>query len=52
MENLYKDFVYKTSRLVRISLLISATTRSFAGFFAGKLIHKSNRKLFSCINIA
>ena len=33
LENLYKDFLYKTSRLVRISLLISATTRSFAGFF-------------------
>ena len=33
LENLYKDFFYKTSRLVRISLLISATTRSFAGFF-------------------
>ena len=35
LENLYiyKDFFYKTSRLVRISLLISATTRSFAVFF-------------------
>ena len=30
------DFMYKTSRLVRISLLISAITKSFA-FFGGKV---------------
>ena len=40
-------FVYTTLRLVRISLLISAITKSFA-FFSGKLFYKSNRKLFSC----
>ena len=34
-----------------ISLLISAITKSFM-FFLGKLIYKSNRKLFSCICIA
>ena len=45
-----QDFVFKTSRLVRISLLISAK-KSFA-FFLGKLIYKSNRKLFSYVCIA
>ena len=44
-------FVYTTLRLVRISLLISAITKSFA-FFSGKLFYKSNRKLFSCVCIA
>ena len=43
-------FVYTTLRLVRISLLINAITKSFA-FFSGKLFHKSNRKLFSCVCI-
>ena len=43
--------VYKTLRLVRISLLISAITKSFA-FFSRKLFYKSNRKLFSCVCIA
>ena len=42
--------LYKTLRLVRISLLISAITKSFA-FFSGKLFYKSNRKLFSCVRI-
>ena len=46
-----QDVVYKTLRLVRISLLISTITKSFA-FFLGKLFYKSNRKLFSCVCIA
>ena len=37
-------FVYTNFRLVRISLFISAITKSFA-FFSGKLFYKSNRKL-------
>ena len=41
-----QDLVYKTLRLVRISLLISAITNSFAFFY------KSNRKRFSCVCIA
>ena len=44
-------FVYTTLRLVRISLLISAITKSFA-FFSRKLFYKSNKKLFSCVCIA
>ena len=40
-----QDFMHRTLRLVRISLLISA----IEGFSSGKLIYKSNRKLFSCI---
>ena len=44
-------FVYTTLRLVRISLLIGAITKSFA-FFSGKLFYKSNGKLFSCVCIA
>ena len=40
-----QDFVYKTSRLVRISLLISAITKSLT-FLGGKLIYKSYRKPF------
>ena len=49
-----QGFVFKTVRLVRIFLLISAITKSFV-FFLGKLICKSNRKhrkLFSRIGIA
>ena len=46
-----QDFVYKTLRLVRISLLIRAITKSFA-FFLGKLFDKSNRKLFFCVCVA
>ena len=43
---MYK-FVNKTSRLVRISPLISALNKleSFA-FLSGKLFHRSNKKLF------
>ena len=51
LENLYKDFLFTTSRLVRTYLLISAITKSFE-LFAGKLVYKSNRKHFSCIYIA
>ena len=40
---------FKISRLVRISLLINAITKSF---FSGKFIYKSNRKRFSYIRIA
>ena len=36
LENLYKDFLFKTSRLVRTYLLISAITKSFE-FFCGKV---------------
>ena len=55
-ETIYKQavsifFVYKTLWLVRISLLISAITKSFA-FFLGKFNLKSKRKLLSCICIA
>ena len=46
-----QDFVYKTLRLVRISLLISTITKSLR-FFSGKLFYKSNKKLFSCVCIA
>ena len=46
-----QDFVDKTLRLVRISLLISTITKSFA-FFLGKLFYKSNRKRFSRVWIA
>ena len=40
------SFVYRTSRLVRISLLISALNKRVFLFFSGKLFHKSNRRLF------
>ena len=43
--------VYKTLRLVRISLLTSAIQRVLR-FFSRKLFYKSNRKLFSCVCIA
>ena len=46
-----QDFVDKTLRLVRTSLLISAVQRVLR-FFSGKLFYKSNRKLFSCVCIA
>ena len=45
------DFGDKALRLVRISLLISATQRVLR-FSSGNLFHKSNRKLFSCFCIA
>ena len=41
-----QDYVYKTSRLVRISLLISAITKNFVVFFSVRLIYTSNRKSF------
>ena len=44
-----KDFVCKTLRLVRISVLISAITKSF---FSGELFYKSNGKLFPGVCIA
>ena len=43
---------YKTSRLVRISLLINALNKRILLFFTGKLFYKSNRKLFSCVCIS
>ena len=46
-----QDFVDKTSRLVRVSLLISAIQRVLR-FVWGKLFYKSNRKPFSCVCIA
>ena len=46
-----RDFVYKTLRLVRISLLIRTVTKSLR-FFSGELFYKSIRKLFSCVCIA
>ena len=46
------SFVYKTSQLVRICLLISALNKRVLLFFAGKLFYKSNRKRFSCVCIS
>ena len=46
------SFVYRTSRLVRISLLVSALNKRVLLFFSGKLFHKSDRKLFSFVCIA
>ena len=46
-----QDFVYKTLRLVRISLLIMTVTKSLR-FFSEELFYKSHRKLFSCACIA
>ena len=43
------SFVYKTSQLVRICLLISALNKRVLLFFSGKLFYKSNRRLFSCV---
>ena len=47
-----QDFVYKTLRLVTISLFISAIQRGVLRFLSGKVFFKSNRKLFSCVCIA
>ena len=44
--------MYKTSRLVRICLLISTLNKRVLLFFSGKLFYKSNRKLFSCVFLA
>ena len=47
-----QSFVYKTSRLVRICLLISALNKKVLLFISGKLFYKSNRKLFFlCLHI-
>ena len=46
------SFVYKTWRLLRISLLINALNKRVLLFSSGKLFYKSNRKLFSCVCIA
>ena len=46
------SFAYKTSWLVRISLLINALNKRVLLFFSGKLFYKSNRKLFSCVCIS
>ena len=46
------SFVYKTLRLVRISLLISVPNKRVLLFFSWKLCHKSNRKLFPCVCIS
>ena len=43
---------YKTSRLVRISVLINALNKRILLFFTGKLFYKSNRKRFSCVCIS
>ena len=42
----------KTSRLVRVFLLISALNKKVLLFFSGKLFYKSNRKHFSCVCIS
>ena len=46
------SFVYKTLRLVRISLLISTPNKRVLLFFSWKLCYKSNRKLFPCVCIS
>ena len=46
------SFVYKTTRLVRICLLISALDKRVLLFFSVELFYKSNRKLFSCVCIS
>ena len=46
------SFVYKTSRLVRIYLLISALNKRVLLFSSGKLFYKNNRKLFPCVCIS
>ena len=46
------SFVYKTLRLVRISLLINALNKEVLLFFSGKLFYKCNRNLFSCVCIS
>ena len=42
------SFVYKSSRLVRISL-INAVNKIVLLVLSGKLFYKSNRKRFSCV---
>ena len=44
--------MYKTLRLVGISLLINVLNKGVLLFFWGKLFYKSNRKLFSCVCIS
>ena len=39
----HTSFVYKTSRLVRISLLINAVNKRVLPFFSGKLFYKSKQ---------
>ena len=46
------SFVYKTSWLVWISLLIIVLNKEFCVFSRKSFFYKSNRKLFSCICIA
>ena len=46
------SFVYKTSLLVRISLLINALNKRVLFFFWVKLFYKSNRKRFSLVCIS
>ena len=46
------SFVYKTSRLVRICLLISTLNKRVKLFFSGNLFYKSNKKLSSCVCIS
>ena len=46
------SFVYNTSRLVRIFLLISALNKTVLLFFSGKIFYKSNRNFFSCVCIS
>ena len=44
--------MYKTPRLVRISLLINALNKRVLPFFSGTLFYKSNRKrFFLCLHI-
>ena len=46
------SFVYKTSRLVWIYLLISALNKRVLLLSSGKLFYKSNRKLIPCVCIS
>ena len=46
------SFVYKTSQLVRICLLIIAPNKRVLQLLSGKLFYKSNRKpFFLCLHI-
>ena len=47
-----QDSVYKTLRLVRISLLIGAITKSFAFFSRESHFIKATENLFSCVCMA
>ena len=38
--------MHKTSRLVRISILVNALSQGVLLFFSGKLFYKSNRNIF------